>query len=33
MSDGTDGESAHVARMDEWIAWETREARDGRGDG
>jgi len=24
MADGTDEESAHAARMDEWIAWEPR---------
>ena len=29
MADGTDEESTHGARMDEWIVWETREARDG----
>jgi len=36
MADGTDEESAHAARMDEWIAWELRGARDGtapRGEG
>jgi len=36
MADGTDEESAYAARMDEWIAWEVREARNGiarRGDG
>ena len=36
MADGTDEESAHAAGMDEWVAWETREARDGlapRGEG
>ena len=36
MTYGTDEESAHAARMDEWIAWESRGARDGialRGDG
>jgi len=29
MADGTDEESAYAARMDEWIAWESRGARDG----
>jgi len=36
MADGTDEESAHAARMDEWVVWEPRGARDGiapRGDG
>jgi len=36
IADGTDEESAHAARMDEWIAWEPRGARDGiapRGEG
>jgi len=28
MADGTDEESAHAARMDEWIAWESRGAGD-----
>jgi len=28
MADGTNEESAYAARMDEWIAWETRGARD-----
>jgi hypothetical protein len=23
MADGTDEESAHAARMDEWVAWEN----------
>jgi hypothetical protein len=33
---GTDEESAHAARMDKWVAWETREAGNeiaSRGDG
>jgi len=25
MADGMDEESAHAARMDEWIAWEARD--------
>jgi len=29
MADGTDEESACAVRMDEWIAWELRGARDG----
>ena len=29
VADGTDEESAHAARMDEWIVWKTREARNG----
>jgi hypothetical protein len=36
MADGTDEESAYAARMDGWILWEVRDARDGivqRGDG
>jgi hypothetical protein len=36
VADGTDEESAHAARMDEWVASKTREAGNGiapRGDG
>ena len=36
MADGTDEESAHAAKLDEWVIWETREERDGlapRGEG
>jgi hypothetical protein len=29
MKDGTDEESAYAARMDEWVAWETRRERGG----
>ena len=29
MADGTDEESAYSVRMDGWIAWEARGARDG----
>jgi len=29
--DGTDEDGAHAARMDEWIAWETEEVREGEG--
>jgi hypothetical protein len=25
MADGTDGDGAYTARMDEWVAWETVE--------
>jgi len=28
VANGTDEESAHAARMDEWIVWETRRAGD-----
>ena len=27
MADGTDEDAAHAAEMDEWVVWETREAR------
>jgi hypothetical protein len=33
MKDGTDEESAYAARMDEWVAWETRRGREEKGEG
>ena len=33
MADGTDEESAHATRMDEWVVWETRRGREERGEG
>jgi hypothetical protein len=32
MADGTDEESAHAARTDEWIAWEAEDRITPRGD-
>jgi len=33
MTDGTDEEAAHAAKMDEWIMWETRRGREECGEG
>ena len=33
MKVGTDEESAHAARMDEWVAWEARMGKEERGEG
>jgi hypothetical protein len=33
MADGTDEESAHAARMDEWVAWGNHDRIAPRGDG
>jgi len=33
VADGTEEVGAHAARMDDWVAWETREDRGPRGVG
>jgi len=33
VADGTDEDGAHAARMDDWVAWETREDQGPRGVG
>jgi len=33
MADGTDGDGARAARMDEWVVWEVGEGIVPRGDG